>query len=122
MANVLDVRVMMALTNVGWSEIFAEKVVQAILSAGYENFCFRPITASLRGLPEWHRLWPRNGPSKGRLRRGFPSFSMVFHGVFHRFAWRLVSFRWYSYVASSTLRIQETVLFAAFLPLRFDAI
>lgn len=46
-ANILDVRILQALTNVGWSEIFAEKVVQAILSAGYENFCFRPITASL---------------------------------------------------------------------------
>jgi len=46
-ANILDVRIMQALTNVGWSEIFAEKVVQALLSAGYENFCFCPITASL---------------------------------------------------------------------------
>ncbi|CAL1138924.1 unnamed protein product [Cladocopium goreaui] len=46
-ANILDVRILQALTNVGWSEIFAEKVVQAILSVGYENFCFRPITASL---------------------------------------------------------------------------
>ncbi|CAK9008458.1 Uncharacterized protein SCF082_LOCUS9870 [Durusdinium trenchii] len=46
-ANILDVRVMMALTSVGWSEIFAEKVVQAILSAGYEQFCFRPISAAL---------------------------------------------------------------------------
>eukprot|EP00435_Cladocopium_sp_Y103_P010723 s639_g2.t2 len=30
-ANILDVRILQALTNVGWSEIFAEKVVQAIL-------------------------------------------------------------------------------------------
>ncbi|CAE7329412.1 unnamed protein product [Symbiodinium natans] len=47
LSNVLDVRIMMALTSVSWSEIFAEKVVQAILSCGYESFCFRPITASL---------------------------------------------------------------------------
>ncbi|CAJ1376832.1 unnamed protein product [Effrenium voratum] len=46
-ANVLDVRIMMALTSVGWSDIFAEKVVQAILSAGYEQFCFKPITGAL---------------------------------------------------------------------------
>ncbi|CAE7231607.1 unnamed protein product, partial [Symbiodinium microadriaticum] len=47
LSNVLDVRIMMALTSVSWSEIFAEKVVQAILSCGYEQFCFRPITSAL---------------------------------------------------------------------------